>query len=87
MHGIEDDLALVETDRLIGRLRRVSAATTAGEEVGDADTYPAQVQAMLRARYPGLDVRVIKAGVPSYRRAPTRCATTNSVSTASSRIS
>ena len=48
------------------RILCLGGSTTAGEDVGEADTYPAQLQAMLRARYQGLDIRVINAGVPSY---------------------
>jgi lysophospholipase L1-like esterase len=48
------------------RILCLGGSTTAGEEVGEAETYPAQLQAILRARYPGLNLRVINAGVPSY---------------------
>src|SRR5262249_52830258 len=36
------------------------------EDVGEAETYPAQLQAILRARFPDLNLRGINAGVPSY---------------------
>ncbi len=48
------------------RIMAVGGSTTAGEEVGEEDTYPAQLQALLRARFPGRPIRVINAGVPSY---------------------
>ncbi len=48
------------------RVLALGGSTTAGEEVGEADTYPAQLEGMLRARCPGRNIRVINAGVPSY---------------------
>jgi len=48
------------------RILCLGGSTTAGEDVGEAETYPAQLQAILRARFPDLNLRVINAGVPSY---------------------
>src|SRR5262249_43023697 len=48
------------------RLLCRGGSTTAGEDVGEADTYPAQLETILRNRYPDLKLRVINAGVPSY---------------------
>jgi lysophospholipase L1-like esterase len=48
------------------RVLCLGGSTTAGEEVRDEETYPAQLQALLRRRFPGRALRVINAGVPSY---------------------
>ncbi|MBI4879908.1 MAG: SGNH/GDSL hydrolase family protein [Planctomycetes bacterium] len=48
------------------RVLALGGSTTAGEEVAEADTYPAQLEQMLRERFPGKNLRVINAGVPSY---------------------
>ena len=48
------------------RILCLGGSTTAGEEVGEADTYPAQLQAMLTRHYPTRRIRVINAGIPSY---------------------
>jgi lysophospholipase L1-like esterase len=55
-------------DKPPGELRVIclGGSTTAGEEVDDDETYPARLQALLRARFPERAVRVINAGVPSY---------------------
>jgi lysophospholipase L1-like esterase len=56
------------TQKPAGELRILclGGSTTAGEEVADEATYPAQLQALLRARLPGRSIRVINGGVPSY---------------------
>jgi len=48
------------------RVMALGGSTTAGEEVGEEETYPAQLQALLRARLEGRRIRVINAGIPSY---------------------
>jgi lysophospholipase L1-like esterase len=48
------------------RVMCIGGSTTAGEEVGEADTYPAQLEAILRERFPDRAIRVINAGIPSY---------------------
>jgi lysophospholipase L1-like esterase len=48
------------------RILCLGGSTTAGEEVADDETYPAQLQALLRERLPGRSIRVINGGVPSY---------------------
>jgi lysophospholipase L1-like esterase len=48
------------------RVLCLGGSTTAGEGVREAETYPAQLDVILRQRYPGLDIRVINAGVPTY---------------------
>lgn len=48
------------------RIMCLGGSTTAGEEVREAETYPAQLQAVLRAHYPDRAIRVINAGIPSY---------------------
>jgi len=48
------------------RILCLGGSTTAGEEVREAETYPAQLGAMLRARNPGTAIRVINGGIPAY---------------------
>src|SRR5262249_2526274 len=48
------------------RILCLGASTTAGEEVTEAKTYPAQLEAMLREHYPGRSIRVINGGVAAY---------------------
>ncbi len=48
------------------RILCLGGSTTAGEEVREAETYPAQLEALLRRRCPGRAIRVINAGVPTY---------------------
>jgi lysophospholipase L1-like esterase len=48
------------------RIMCLGGSTTAGEEVGESQTYPAQLQTILRSDIPGNNIRVINAGVPSY---------------------
>ena len=48
------------------RILCLGGSTTAGEEVREAETYPAQLQEMLRARNPGVPIRVINGGIPTY---------------------
>ena len=56
------------TQKPAGELRILclGGSTTAGEEVADEETYPAQLQALLCERLPGRAIRVINGGVPSY---------------------
>lgn len=48
------------------RIVCIGGSTTAGEEVVEAKTYPAQLEAILREHYPGRLIRVVNAGIPSY---------------------
>lgn len=65
-HGLRgEDFPLVKPPREI-RILCLGGSTTAGEEVREAETYPAQLQAMLIARHPDLRLRVINGGVPAY---------------------
>jgi lysophospholipase L1-like esterase len=48
------------------RILCLGGSTTAGEEVREAETWPAQLQELLRARNPGVSIRVINAGIPTY---------------------
>jgi len=48
------------------RVLCLGGSTTAGEDVADDETYPAQLEQLLRARLPGRSIRVINAGIPSY---------------------
>jgi lysophospholipase L1-like esterase len=48
------------------RIMAIGGSTTAGEEVGENETYPAQLQALLRTRLRDPRIRVINAGIPSY---------------------
>ncbi len=48
------------------RVLCLGGSTTAGEEVSDDETYPAQLQARLIQKFPGRAIRVINGGVPSY---------------------
>lgn len=48
------------------RVMCLGGSTTAGEEVSDEETYPAQLQMLLRQKFPHRTIRVINAGVPSY---------------------
>ena len=48
------------------RILCLGGSTTAGEEVREAETYPAQLERMLRARNPGTAIRVINGGIPAY---------------------
>jgi lysophospholipase L1-like esterase len=48
------------------RIIALGGSTTACEEVREGETYPAQLQAILRQRCPGRSVRVINAGIPTY---------------------
>ena len=48
------------------RILCIGGSTTAGEEVREVETYPAQLEEMLRARNPGVPIRVINAGIPAY---------------------
>jgi len=48
------------------RIVCLGGSTTAGEEVLDPQTYPAQLQVILRERLPARSIRVINAGVPTY---------------------
>lgn len=48
------------------RIMTIGGSTTAAEEVGEEETYPAQLQALLRARFAGRHIRVVNAGIPSY---------------------
>lgn len=48
------------------RILCLGGSTTAGEEVSDDETYPAQLQSLLQAKFPDRTLRVINAGVPSY---------------------
>ena len=48
------------------RILCIGGSTTAGEEVREAETYPARLQEMLRARNPGMAIRVINGGIPAY---------------------
>ena len=48
------------------RIMAIIGSTTAGEEVGEEETYPAQLEGLLRARLEGRQIRVINAGIPSY---------------------
>jgi lysophospholipase L1-like esterase len=48
------------------RILCLGGSTTAGEEVREAETYPAQLEAMLRAHNPGRTIRVINGGIPAY---------------------
>jgi len=41
-------------------------STTFGTGSNDDETYPAQLQNILRRRYPGRNVEVINAGIPGY---------------------
>ncbi|MGQ0553477.1 MAG: SGNH/GDSL hydrolase family protein [Planctomycetota bacterium] len=58
----------VQQPKPAGRYRIIclGGSTTYDDGVGDADTYPAQLQEMLRDALPSRDIEVINAGVPSY---------------------
>lgn len=47
------------------RILCLGGSTTAGEEVREAETYPAQLQELLQARNPGTAIRVINGGIPA----------------------
>jgi len=48
------------------RILCIGGSTTAGEEVSDDLTYPAQLQKLLQDAFPQKTIRVINAGIPSY---------------------
>ncbi len=48
------------------RILCLGGSTTAGEEVPQQQTYPSQLQRMLREHYPQAALRVINGGIPSY---------------------
>lgn len=48
------------------RVLCLGGSTTAGEESRESETYPAQLQALLRRRFPSTGLRVINAGIPTY---------------------
>lgn len=48
------------------RILCMGGSTTAGEEVRESKTYPAQLQCILSQHFPGRQIRVINAGIPSY---------------------
>ena len=48
------------------RILCIGGSTTAGEEVREAETWPARLQELLRARNPGVPILVINAGIPTY---------------------
>lgn len=48
------------------RILCLGGSTTAGEEVGQDQTYPARLAALLHERLPERRIRVINAGIPSY---------------------
>ncbi len=48
------------------RIVCLGGSTTYSDAVADDETYPVQLQAMLRQRHPDRNIEVVNAGVPSY---------------------
>lgn len=58
----------IAVPKLAGRYRIVclGGSTTYDDGVGDDETYPVQLERILRDELPGRDIEVVNAGVPSY---------------------
>ena len=65
-HGFRGPEFAVPKPQGTYRIVCLGGSTTYDDQVGDADTYPVQLEALLRQARPGRSIEVVNAGVPSY---------------------
>ena len=65
-HGFRGPEFAVPKPQGTYRIVCLGGSTTYDDQVDDADTYPVQLEALLRQARPGRSIEVINAGVPSY---------------------